>query len=249
MKSNEFLQNEVKQLSRKLRAAYLIFGAILLAQAAMFFGTNSQADGEIVDNSGKIIKAKGIIIVDEQGRERVLIGAPIPQAKNRIFTDKKRAIEAWKDRMPLERGKQYWDNFDNLHKMPVGMLVLDENGFDRLGVGDQLGDVNTGRRIGNPTGIFMNNEKGFERAGFGVMTVNGVTQVGLGMDADYGEALTLAVSKDIGGGLRINDSKNQVFFGTLPPNKWENKSDLPFSGYMFRQGEETKYLFNSLEKK
>jgi hypothetical protein len=69
------------------------------------------------------------------------------------------------------------------------------------------------------------------------------------MDAEYGEALTLGISKDIGGGLRINDSKNQVFFGTLPPNKWENKSDAPFSGYMFKQGEETKYRFNSLEKK
>jgi hypothetical protein len=249
MKSTEFLQNEVRELSRKLRVMYVIFGAVLLAQAAMFIGSNAQADGEIVDNSGKIIKVKGIIVVDEKGRERVLIGAPIPQAKNRVFTDKTRAIEAWKDRIPLDKGKQYWDNFDNLQKSPVGMLVLDENGFDRLGVGDQLGDVNTGRRIGNPTGMFMNNEKGFERAGFGVMQVNGVTQVGLGMDAEYGEALTLAVSKDIGGGLRINDSTNQVFFGTIPPNKWENQTDKPFSGYMFKQGKDTKYQFNSLETK
>ena len=248
MKSSEFLQNEVKMLSCKLRATYLVFGAILLAQAALFFGVNSQAGGEIADSSDKIIKTRGIIVVDEQGRERVLIGAPIPQAKNRVFTDKTRALAAWKDRMP-ESGKFYWDKFDDLHKAAVGILVLDENGFDRVTVGDQLPDANTGRRIGSATGITIHNEKGYERAGFGTIKVGDKTQVGLGMDADHGEALNLFASKDLGVGLRINDSKNQLIFGTLEPNKLGNKSDQPFSGYMFSQGNEVKHQFNVLEKK
>ena len=248
MKSTEFLQNEVKTLSRRLRATYLIFGAILLAQGALFFGTGSQAGGETVDNSDKIIKTRGIIIVDEQGRERVLIGAPIPQAKNRVFTDKTRALAAWKDRMP-ESGKFYWDKFDELHKASVGMLVLDENGFDRVVVGDRLPDANTGRRIGSATGITIHNDKGYERAGFGTIKVGDKFQVGLGMDDEYGEALNLFASKDLGVGLRINDSKNQLIFGTLEPNKLGNKSDQPFSGYMFSQGSEVKHQFNILQKK
>ena len=248
MTSSEFLQNEVKTLSRRLRATYLIFGAILLAQGALFFGTGSQAGGEIVDNSDKIIKTRGIIVVDEQGRERVLIGAPIPQAKNRVFTDKTRALAAWKDKMP-ESGKFYWDKFDDLHKASVGMLVLDENGFDRVAVGDQLPDPNTGKRIGMPTGITIHNEKGYERAGLGMIKVGDRTQVGLGLDADHGEALNLFAAKDIGVGLRINDSKNQLLFGTLEPNKMDNKTDQPFSGYIFRQGNDVKYQFNSLQKK
>lgn len=248
MKSSEFLQNEVKMLSRRLRAMYLIFGAILLAQAVLFFGVNSQADGEVVDNSDKIIKTRGIIVVDEQGRERVLIGAPIPQAKNRVFTDKTRALAAWKDRMP-ESGKFYWDKFDDLHKAAVGMLVLDENGFDRVAVGDQLPDANTGKRIGLPTGITIHNEKGYERAGFGMIKVGDRTQVGLGMDDEHGEALNLFSAKGIGVGLRINDSKNQLIFGSLEPGKMYNKSDQPFSGYMFRQGNQVKHQFNILEKK
>ena len=248
VKSSEFLQNEVKALSRRLRATYLIFAAILLAQAALFFGTGSQADSEIVGSSDKIIKTRGIIVVDEQGRERVLIGAPIPQAKNRVFTDKTRALAAWKDRMP-ESGKFYWDKFDELHKAGVGMLVLDENGFDRVAVGDRLPDANTGRRFGSATGITIHNDKGYERAGFGTIKVGDKFQVGLGMDDEYGEALNLFASKEIGVGLRINDSKNHLIFGSLQPNKLGNKSDQPFSGYMFSQGSEVKHQFNVLEKK
>lgn len=248
MKSTETIQNEVKSLSRRLRATYIIFGAILLAQSALFFGIESQADSDIVDNSDKVIKTRGIIVVDDQGRERVLIGAPIPQAKNRVFTDKTRAIAAWKDRMP-ESGKFYWDKFHELHKAAVGVLVLDENGFDRVALGDQLPDANTGKRIGTATGITIHNQKGYERAGFGTIKVGENMQVGLGMDAEHGEALNLFAIKDFGVGLRINDSKNQVIFGTLEPNKWENKTDQPFSGYIFKQGNEVKHQFNVLQKK
>ena len=248
MKSTESLQNEVKQLSRRLRATYLILGAILLAQGALFFGDKTQADNEVLDTSSKIIKTRGIVVVDEQGRERVLIGAPIPQAKNRVFTDKAKALAAWKDKMP-ESGKFYWDKFDELHKASIGMLVLDENGFDRVVVGDRLPDANTGRRIGTATGITIHNDKGYERAGFGTIKVGDKFQVGLGMDDEYGEALNLFASKDLGVGLRINDSKNQLIFGTLGPKKLGNKTDQPFSGYMFSQGSEVKHQFNILEKK
>ncbi|HEX8287646.1 MAG TPA: hypothetical protein VF556_06625 [Pyrinomonadaceae bacterium] len=249
MQSSDFLQNEVKTLSRRLRATYLIFGVILLAQCVLFFGTNTFADSEIADSSDKIIKTRGIIVVDEQGRERVLIGAPIPQAKNRVFTDKTKALAAWKDKIPEKAAQQYWDNFDKLQKASIGMLVLDENGFDRVVIGDQLPDANTGKRIGSATGITIHSDKGFERAGFGTIKVGDKFQVGLGMDAEYGEALNLFASKELGVGLRINDSKNQLIFGSLEPNRLGNKSDQPFSGYMFSQGNEVKYQLNALEKK
>jgi hypothetical protein len=227
----------VRSLSRRLRAAYVVFGAVLLAQSVLFFGLKTQADNEIIDNSGKVIKTRGIIVVDDQGRERVLIGAPIPRSKNRVFTDKTRAFAAWKDRIP-ENAKAYRDNFNKLETGAVGMLVLDENGFDRMSVGGRLPDPNTGKRIGVPTGISVNNDKGFERAGFRVMNINGDARVALGMDSENGEALTLSVINGIGVGLRMNDSKNKLFMGTLAPQKWENKTDQPFSGYLFREGDD-----------
>jgi hypothetical protein len=248
MRSNEFLQAEVRQLSRRLRTAYMVFGALILAQFALFSGIGSQAGEEIVDNSGKIIKTRGNIVVDEQGRERVLIGAPIPEAKRRVFTDKEKALAAWKKTLP-ESVKSYWDNFDELHKTSIGMLVLDENGFDRVVVGDRLPDPNTGKRIGEATGISIHDDEGFERAGFGTIKVGDRMQVGLGMDDEHGEALNLFSAKGLGVGIRINDSKTQMIFGTLEPNQMYNKSDKPFSGYMFRQGDEVKYEFNVLDKK
>ncbi len=246
-RSTEFLQNEVRTLSRRLRAAYMVFGAVMLAQFALFFGANSQADEGIVDNSAKIIKTKGIIVVDEQGRERVLIGAPIPQTENRVLTNKTKALAAWKNKIP--ENHPYWNNFYDLHTAGVGMIVLDENGYDRVAVGDHLPDANTGKRIGSATGITIHNEKGFERAGFGTIKTADGMRVGLGMDDEHGEALNLFVAKGFGAGLRINDSKNQLLFGTLEPKKMYNNSEQPFSGYMFRQGNEVKHQFNVLEKK
>lgn len=247
MKPTECLQNEVQLLSRKLGASYLIFGMILLLQAGLFFGVNTQADGEIVDNSGKIIKTKGIIVVDEQGRERVLIGAPIPQSKDRVLTDKTKALTAWKNKFPEDH--PYWKYFNDLKTSAYGMVVLDENGFDRLAVGDQLPDANTGRRIGTATGITIHNKTGFERAGFGLIETPDGSRVGLGMDDEHGEALNLFAAKGIGYGIRINDSKNQIILGTFEPNKMFNTSNQPFSGYMFRQGNDVKHQFNALQSK
>lgn len=243
----ELLQNRVKTLSRKLWAAYMVFGAVILAQFALFFVERSHADCEYVDNSGKVIKTRGIIVVDEQGRDRVLIGAPIPQTENRVLTNKTKALAAWKNKIP--ENHPYWNNFYDLHTAGVGMIILDENGFDRVAIGDQLPDANTGKRIGSATGITIHNERGFERAGFGTIRTADGMRVGLGMDDEHGEALNLFVAKGFGAGLRINDSKNQLLFGTLEPKKMYNNSEQPFSGFMFRQGNEVKHQLNVLEKK
>jgi len=247
MKNAESLQIEVQSLSRKLRAVYLIFGAILIAQAFLYFGLSAQADGEIVDNSGKIIKVKGIVVVDEKGRERVLIGAPIPASKDRVLTDKNKALAAWKNKIP--ENHPYWEHFSELNSKAFGMIVLDENGFDRLAVGDQLPDANTGKRVGTATGLTIHNKTGYERAGFGLIETPDGSRVGLGMDDEHGEALNLFAAKGIGYGLRINDSKNQIVFGSFAPNKMFNTSDQPFSGYIVSQGNDVKYKFNALEKK
>jgi len=238
------MQNEINSLSRKLKAVYLIFGGLLLLQTAFFFGTKAEAGG---DKENQIVRTRGIIIVDEKGRERVLIGAPIPASKHRVFSDKSKALAAWKDKMP-ENVNQFWDNFQNLNKDAVGMIVLDENGFDRLSVGDQLPDPNSGKRIGTATGMAFNNNKGYERGGFGIIDVGGSERVNLGMDSPTGEALTLSVIDGKGMGIRINDRNNQIFLGNLPAKTWENQTDQNFSGYMFRQNGEIKNQLNTLAK-
>lgn len=42
-----------------------------------------------------VLRARGLIIEDDQGKERILIGSPIPRAKNRVRTDLARVKEIW----------------------------------------------------------------------------------------------------------------------------------------------------------
>lgn len=105
MTNAEQVQKKIRSLSLRLRAAYFIFAAILLAQGILFFTYKTEANSD--SDANKIIKARGIIIVDEQGRERVILGAPVPD--------------------PPKEGKR----INPAH----GMIILDPNGYERFGVG------------------------------------------------------------------------------------------------------------------
>ena len=82
----------------------------------------------MIGGDEKIIKARGIIIVDDQGRERILLGAPISAAKNRVRTDLAKVEEIWGKRF----SPKYMEWYRGYNHSVNGMLVLDENGFDRL---------------------------------------------------------------------------------------------------------------------
>ena len=78
-----------------------------------------------------IIRAPGIVIVDEEGRERILPGAPVPEARNRVRTDLDRVRELRGPRFSAA----YVDEYDPTYRHDMnGLLILDENGFDRLGL-------------------------------------------------------------------------------------------------------------------
>ena len=93
----------------------------------------------------QILRARGLIIEDQAGRERILIGAPIPFAKNRVRTDTARVAKLWAGRFP--NPAQYMEWYRGYRHSMHGMVVLDENGMDRLAVGDSTPDPNIGRRI------------------------------------------------------------------------------------------------------
>lgn len=83
----------------------------LLAQSVFeFWNVEAQARDAVVKSSEEIspvIKTRGVIIVDEKGRERVILGAPVPD--------------------PPNEGRRV----NPAH----GMIILDPNGFERFGVG------------------------------------------------------------------------------------------------------------------
>ena len=181
----------------------------------------------------QVLRARGLIIVDASGRERILIGAPIPAARNRLRTDTARVRETWARRFPT----QYLEWYRGYRHAMNGMLVLDERGFDRVAIGDSVPDPNIGRRIGPSTGVVINDAEGFERSGYGLLTVGGRDRMVLGLDDGRGdEGVTLVVMDSGRAGVRVQDGSDGAYLGTAPANDNVIKSTTPFVGLVLRHG-------------
>ena len=95
---------------------------------------------------------------------------------------------------------------ERLRKDPAsGLVLLDEQGHDRLQIG-QVGGPQMGgtlqQSISPATGLSVNDAAGDERGGFGMMD-NG--RVVMGLDAPSGEGVMLFVAPDLGmNGLIVN---------------------------------------------
>lgn len=179
---------------------------LLIVLVVVGFTRNSQ---------NQIVRARGIVIVDDHGRDRILIGAPIPESKDRLRTDLRRVRQTWARRFPSP--EQYMTYYQNYRHTVHGILVMDQNGVDRVAVGDSAPDPNIGRRIGPATGIVINDSQGFERSGYSLLTVAGKDRVVLGLDSNRGsEGLALSLFDDGSHGLSVYAGKNQAFFGFMP---------------------------------
>lgn len=218
----------ITSLERQLRQQKRLFAGLTLIAGVFALAAFTQP-------STNVIRTRGIVIVDDKGRERILIGAPIPAARNRVRTDLARAESAWAKRFPDPKAYMRW-YADYRHTMH-GMLVLDENGFDRLAIGDSTPDPNIGKRIGAGPGIDINDAQGFERSGYGLLTVAGKDRVVLGLDGNDGnEAVTLSVHDGGGSGLRVDASNNRsIFLGMASPQRVTGRPDT-VSGLVLKQG-------------
>jgi len=142
------LQGEVG----RLRVLVIIALLAVIALAAMSLLRKPQAPAK----ADTILHAQGLVITDAQGRDRILIGAPVPVSKSRTRKD---------------------DASD-------GIIFLGETGADRLALG-QLPtlhiDGRTYKRRGddNNYGMTLYDTKGSERGGMAFM---GTGRVGLALD-------------------------------------------------------------------
>jgi len=101
----------------------------------------------------RILRVRGIVVEDAAGRERILIGAPIPAAQNRVRTDLARVRSEWAGRYP--NADRYINYYKDYQHGANGILILDEKGFDRIALGDPAPDPNIGKRIAPDTGIVI----------------------------------------------------------------------------------------------
>lgn len=184
-----------------------------------------------------VLRVRGIIVEDDAGRDRILIGAPIPASAARVRTDTARARKAWAGGMP----KQYMTWYAGYRNAMNGVLVLDERGFDRLAIGDSVPDPNIGKRIGPSTGLVINDSLGFERTGYGLLSVGGKYRVSLGFDPKGEEGLGLTAFDDGGVALWGRAGGQQVFVGGGPAFKEITGRD-DFVGMMVKKGGVAKTL-------
>jgi hypothetical protein len=234
--------NDMDVLRRDVRflKAYAVFATAVMAVLPLVaFRTHSPEP--------QIIRARGLIIEDAAGRERILIGAPIPVAKNRVRTDLERVRAIWGPRFP----KQYLDWYAKYRNEVNGMLVLDANGFDRVAIGDSLPDPNIGKRIATSAGIVINDAQGFERTGWGVLRLaNGDYRVDLGLDKATDAVSLLVDDASNSSGVNISDGKRSLFLGIAPANSPYSGLSTPLRGLVVRDSGGTREaLFGAVPPK
>ncbi len=190
-----------------------------------------------------ILRVQGIIVEDENGNERILIGAPTPFASNRVRTDTNRVKEEWGNKFP----PQYLDWYKEYNHDTYGILILDSLGFDRIAIGNPAPDPNIGKRIGPSTGIIINDQNGFERTGYGVLNVHGQNRVVLGLDNENGsEGIAIALFEDGTSGISMASKLGSVFLGKADTANYYTKK-APFIGLVVRDSIGNEIGLNSNE--
>ena len=189
-------------------------------------------------NKFDLIRAKGIVIEDANGKDRILIGAPIPYSKDRVRTDtakvrKYMAPKVWNN------DDQYMDWYKDYKHSSNGIIFMNEEGFDRVLVGENLADPNVGVRMFENSGILWNDKYGMEKGGAGVNTTEeGKARPTIGLDDDSGEAVHLVCLEDGSKALVISDSKGSIRIGMAKKEGelFQNKESFTGIKYFDKKG-------------
>ncbi|WP_421812200.1 hypothetical protein [Flagellimonas sp.] len=220
------LKKELTQLKHRSRIKDIFFVILIIVIYFLSKQNSFRYD--------KIIRVQGIVVEDANGKERILIGAPIPYAKNRARTDTTKIKETWGKRF----GEKYMNWYREYNHEANGMVILDENGWDKVIVGDPAPDPIIGKRIGNSTGIIINDKTGLERTGYGILDVNGSDRVVLGLDNGNGtEGATLSLMPDGTTGLNLNSDNQTIFIGKAAKGNWNSPDKEEFHGIIIRDVE------------
>ena len=219
--------HELQSQCRRLRlvAAAAMLGVIALGIAAL---------AERFANS-RLLRTRGIVIEDAEGRDRILIGTPVPRSAARVRTDPARVEKEWAPRMGGEAYMQAYREYDN---EVGGILILNEQGFDKLMLADHTPDPNTGKRLFENSGLTWNDDQGFELGGLGCgKTEDGKYRVILGMDDPQGEAVHLFALEDGTKGLRIASSDMLLVAGRARAGNGVFGNSAEFGGLMIKNKE------------
>lgn len=157
---------------RALRG-FQIFSLMQTAIIVLLVGTFWRAPIVNGKTTPQVLRVRGLIVEDQQGRARIVLGAPFPQVPERSRQDA--TTEA--------------------------MIFLDPEGHDRLTLGEEpnpqiLGKVpSNGHRIAPGFGMLVHDELGNERGAFGWL---GNGRTALSIDRKDGDAWAALVDDNNG---------------------------------------------------
>lgn len=193
--------------------------------------------------SVETIRVRGIIVEDIDGNERILIGAPVPFASNRVRTDTNRVKRYWGKNFPPE----YMNWYASYDHDNYGILILDSLGFDRIAIGSPAPDPNIGKRIGASTGMIINDQNGFERTGYGILDVNGENRVILGLDNENGsEGIAIALFENGTSGISMGSRHGSIFLGKADTADYF-ADEAPFIGLIVKDSSGAEIGLNSIQ--
>lgn len=216
----------IETLRRAVRRLHLVVGLLGVVVVAL-------AVRALRPTTPDVIRTRGLVVEDASGRARILIGAPIPVVAERVRTDTAKARAAWGEQMG---GDRYMGYYASYRHSTHGMLVLDERGFDRLAIGDSTPDPNIGNRLGPATGIQINDAMGFERSGYGLLRVDGLYRVVLGLDGSDGrEGVALSLFDQGPAGLWAYGPGGESYFAGRDGST--SSRDGALLGWSLRRGD------------
>lgn len=216
------------QYSRLKRFNYILIFVFIIFLFSFGFTTVKKFD---------VIRAKGIIIEDAQGKDRILIGAPVPFSKNRVRTDTAKVRKHWASQ--FGNPDQYMGWYSKYKHSSNGIVFMNERGFDEVLVGEDLADANVGVRMYKISGLLVNNKEGWERIGAGVNTLeNGKTRQGFGVDDESGEAMHMITFEDGSKAIILGDEHGSLRIGMAkkPGELLQNKESFTGIKYFNTEG-------------
>lgn len=229
---------------RKLRLGLLALAIYCLALTIAVAYLIQNTEGRTADS--EVIRTKGIVIEDMEGKPRILIGTPVPVVPERIRTDTARVREIWGRRFaPKQDG--FMDLYQTYQHEANGIILLDENGHDRLAIGSPVPDPWFGKRIGAATGITLLDEEGLERSGYGLLKVDGVYRANLGFDYPGKEGMTFTLNDNGETGIWIRDAEKSIFIGKADSTNMFTGDIYPFNGLFINHAGKPAFNFNSFE--
>ncbi|WP_299700321.1 hypothetical protein [uncultured Pontibacter sp.] len=235
------MEKELNQLKRQVSwLRYYAVASSLIMVTIMLTAVSSSSNKDI-------IRAKGIIIEDSAGRDRILIGTPIPESRHRMRTNLERVRKEW---APDLGGDKYMEHYATYEHDANGIVFLNEQGFDKIVLGEKTPDPNTGKRLVDAAGFTFNDDEGFERGGLGISkTTEGKYRVVFGMDDETGEAMHLFVLEDGTKGIQVASDDGRLILGKAKAGSafFGNKEDFAGIAVMDSSGK-TIWEKNALKK-